>query len=467
MTERTNFSNFSFLQIINAPLFQLIQEAESYARTDFVACGHKSRNACDVFIDSVIRKKGLENEITGDLFTKISSLRDEELLKSIGFLAAEQNLSDTPILPELGTVDYLAESGKTIYKYDYYDFLRRFGNACSHPKKNRSDPKVVFSNVIKCLKGYRLLFIRYYSRQVPKNIEHFKEDLMPIDKYYITSSRIPDDQYRSKCEREFWGYTLNDRKQVSYYAILRLYNKDDVDRNFMLRNSDVFIEASRDTISGIPDGMTSFQTVVGLDNAASSFYITAHLFRYEPKPLNQKLLLNTTMKQRLELCYGIANCFYNLHNSEEPIYHRLLTYDSVVVCNIKNQMVPYVIKFDYGKFAQSDQYETVFQQTVQAEKKIQKEKSLIKYLAPEWINVTDTNTVDWEKIDIYSLGVLFSDILAGRFDGTIVSFDELEELNLSDDILDMIDMMTSENATLRCNIEYIQLVLQEELKSWS
>lgn len=467
MPDNDNFSNFNFLKSVNQNLYTSIKEAESLARVKFIDCGQKSRQACEIFIDSILRKKGLSDKIVGDLFTKISSLQDETFLKSIGYLSSNQSLSNKPIIPDIGTIDFVANSGKINYNCDYYDFLRRFGNTCSHPQNKPHEPRIDFTNVVKCLQGFRLLFAKYYSQQIPKGIGPFKVDLMPIDKFYITTSFIPSDQVRSKCKREFWGYSLDDRQNISYYCILRQYDKDDVDNNFMLRNYDVFLEASKETISGIPEGMTSFRTIVGTDNSSSSFYITAHLFRYEPKPLSFDLLNGTTIKQRLELCFGICSCFANLHNADIPIYHRLLNYDSVVVCKFKDRLIPYVIKFDYGKLNVSDQYQTIFQEAKQAERNIQKEKSLTKYLAPEWNTITNSASADWEKIDIYSLGVLFSDILVGRFDGDLVSFDELEELELSDDLLDTLDMMTSESITNRSNLEYVQLVFQEEIKAWS
>ncbi len=467
MSDLNNFSNFNFLQCVNQNLFSIIKEAESLAHTKFTDCGQKSRQACELFIDSILRKKGLSQKITGELSTKISLLQDEDYLKKIGYLKDDQSLSSNPILPDLGTVDFVTNSGKIKSGCDYYTFLRQFGNTCSHYKDEPYYPRIDFSNVTKCLQGYRLLFSKYYANQIPKGIGPFKADLMPIEEFYIISSSVPQDQARSKCKREFWGYSLDDRLNVGYYSILRLYDKADVDSNFMLRNSDVFLEASKETISGIPEGMTSFRTIAGTDSSSTSFYITAHLFRFEPKPLSSDLLSVTSLKQRLELCIGIASCFNNLHNADTPIYHRLLTYDSVVVCRFKEKLIPYVIKFDYGKLSISSQYKTVFQEAKQAELNIQKEKSLTKYLAPEWNSISDSDSFNWEKIDIYSLGVLFSDILAARFGGELISFDELEDLNLSDDLLDTLDMMTSENADLRSNLEYVLLVLQEEVKRWN
>ncbi len=465
MTTIENFSNFNFLQNINKPLFAAIKEAESMSRTNFVDCGHKSRKACELFIDSVLRKKGLDNQITGDLFNKISSLRDEFYLKQIGYLKQDMNLTDHPILPELGKVKFVKNSGEST-TCDYYDYLRRFGNACSHSEQKSYDPKIMFNNVVKCLMGYRLLFSKYYSKQIHDPIGTFEADLMPIDNFYINKASVPADQNRSKCNKEFFGYSLDSRNNISYYAILRQYDKTDVDNNFMLRNSDVFLEASRETISGIPEGMTSFQTIVGLDNQTSSFYITAHLFRFKPMPLTQELLKGTSIKNRIELCSGIAACFYNLHNAEDPIYHRLLTYDSIVVCNFKGSLIPYIVKFDYGKLTALDQYMTVFQQAKHAEQNLQKEKGLTKYLAPEWSRISSTESVEWDKVDVYSLGVLFSDILIGRFERSLASFEELEEIGLSNDLLDMLDTMTSENISSRGNLEYVKLVLEEELKNW-
>ena len=469
------FSNFNFLHGVNEPLFKSIFKAERLARTNFRECGHITREAYEIFINAVLKKAKLADKVAGDLSLKIKSLRNPKELKAAGYLSAGQTLSKNIILPDLGTVDYTNNMGKRVNE-DYYDFLRKFGNACSHSKSELSDPKETFENVEKCLQGFHLLFSQYYEKG--KKAGTFNAGKMPIGEYYITKSYVPDDKNRSKCKREYLGYILRENKgdqrhsenqYISYHAILRQYNKEDVDSNFLLRNSDVFLEASRSAIYGAPPGMTDFRTVVGLDNPESSFYITAHLFWHEPQPLYQHLLAGTSLKQRLELCSALASCFYNLHNADEPIYHRLLTYESIVVCKFNNRLIPYVIKFDYGKLtsAKSKPYTTVFIQAQQAEASIQKGKSLTKYLAPEWKDISADKKVDWEKIDIYSLGVLFSDILVGRFDSALVTKNKLTIRNrLSDDLLDELSLMTSEKISNRNSVEYIQLALNEELRKY-
>lgn len=465
MAELTDFSNYNFLKGINDPLFEAILQAERMARIDYVDCGHKSRKACEIFINCVLNNKRLTETITGDLSSKISSLRNPAQLRQAGYQPPGHVLTKNAILPDLGTVDFLTNSGRESTS-DYYDFIRKFGNECSHLEQKPHDPKVIFENVIKCLQGCHLLFSLYYAKQIRRNVGSFKENLMPIGQFYITESYTPSDKPRSKCNREYNGYLLNDRKTISYYAILRQYNKKDVDRNFLLRNSDVFLEASREAVTGIPQGMTSFRTIVGLNRRSSKFYITAHLFRYEPHPLSQRLLEGTSVKQRLELCAELASCFNNLHNADEPIYHRLLTYESIVVCIYKKRLIPYVVKFDYGKLTTPGSYSTVYIQAKQAEAEIFKNGSLTKYLAPEWESISNSKRANWEKIDIYSLGVLFSDILAGRFDSSLVTRNELRNLGLSDDLLEELDLMTSEKKSKRICTEEIHLFLKEELRKY-
>jgi len=59
-------------------------------------------------------------------------------------------------------------------------------------------------------------------------------------------------------------------------------------------------------------------------------------------------------------------------------------------------------------------------------------------------------------------GILFSDILIGRIGEKPVDIAELEELELSDDLLDLLDIMRAEEPESRMDIQIIKDTLEDE-----
>lgn len=399
------------------------------------------------------------------LFEKIKLLRDETFLRGTGYLSSDEDLKDKPILPSIGIVKMTNEGGSS-YEIDYYDFLKRFGNACSHAGENPTNVRVDYEHVYKCLKGYHLFLRKYYSKRISKDTPDFIEEFMPIDEYYIEESYVPRDTFRSKCIREYFSYTLDSKGSKAFYAILRLYNKEDLNEEFILRNTDAFVEASKMSISSVPEGMTGMRELIPYNNKESTFYIIAYRFNRKPEKLRESLLKNMELDKRVMICKRIADCFYNLHRSDVPIYHRMLTDESLYLCDFGQRWEPYIIKFDFAKIVFEDDLRTVIQQAISAKDRLQDLKQ-IKYLAPEWANIQGTSNTDWDKIDIYSMGILFADILGAKIGVRATDIEELEELDVSDELLDLIDYMGADSPEFRPDIKEVLSVLTEEVMLWS
>lgn len=453
--------NFWFMKIINPDIYENLYEGEKNAMTDFRKSGSMTRDAMEAIISTIIREHGLEKKISGTLFEKISFLQNEGDLRKVGYLSSGERLKDKPILPDLGRIKFRYENG-TSDETDYYTYMRKFGNSCSHNNIEKGDIKIDYTHVINCLKCYHLFMRKYYSKRISKNTPPFNETLMPIDNYRIQDSYVPTDSNRSKCNKEFVGY-LQGSTGRSSYAILRLYNKSDLNEKFILRNAETFQEASSYSIS-TPEGMAQMREVANYNDSKSSFYIIAYEFNREPQKLTTKILKGMDIGKRVKMCKRIADCFYDLHKSEIPIYHRMLSYESIYVCDYKKEWVPYIIKFDFAKI-QSTEKGTVVLDALKAKERIDEAKQ-IKYFAPEWMSTEDPKNLDWEKMDIYSLGVLFCDILSAKINMSLIDIDELEKFELSDDLLDLLDKMTSETPSFRCDMEEVQIVLEEEARNW-
>ena len=445
--------NFQFISNIHPEVYTKLNTAEQQARTNFRASGHETRKALEKMVGSMIDKYNLGRTIPKNL----------ELSKKIGMLRYE-TIAGKPILPDIGTVKFKYEDGRT-EEADYYDFMRKFGNTCSHSDKRFNDVEVSYKNVIKCLKGYHLFLKKYCASRIPKDTPSFDENIMPIEEYYIYESYVPEDSQRSKCVKEFLGYTQDNNGDKAFYAILRLYNKEDLNEQFILRNTDTFIEASKMSISSVPEGMTRMRELIPYSGTSSTFYIISYIFNRKPHQLTEAMIKDMAFQKRIKMCKRISDCFANLHQSEVPIYHRMLSYESIYVCDYGREWVSYVVKFDFAKIETGDPARTVLTDAIKAKAKVQELKQL-KYLAPEWMATSHSDHVNWGRMDIYSLGILFSDILSGNIGVTPASIEELEDLDLSDDILDMLDAMRADSPEERLDIEEVQMILEEEIRQW-
>jgi hypothetical protein len=383
-------------------------------------------------------------------------------MRAAGYLQPHQTFADRPLLPNMGTVRYIKENGSHTTG-DYYDFLREFANNCSHAEYMPHKPKICFDNVVICLRGYHMLLQRYYSSRLSDRIPAFNADLMPIRDYVVYDCQIPKDSVRSKCIKEFFAYTLDDGEPAKY-ALIRMYNRSESDRTFMLRNQKCFIEASKASMSIVPQGMASTLELTPKNDPRSSFYMICYEFNRKAQPLSNVLLANMTMAQRLEMCGRIVRCLDGLHNSDTPIYHRMLSFESVYVSQFRQTPLPYIIKFDYAKIITDKPLNTVYMDAVNAQRHL-KNKPLFKYLAPEWARINDdTPNVDWAKVDVYSLGVLIGDILMGEIGNEVVDLRDLVDMGVSELIVDVLDRMLSEAPRARCSMDEVREVFDCEVR---
>ena len=99
---------------------------------------------------------------------------------------------------------------------------------------------------------------------------------------------------------------------------------------------------------------------------------------------------------------------------------------------------------------------TVYMSALESQNYLRK-KGREKYLPPEWLQIEDGSvTPDWAKVDIYALGVLMMDILKGEITGSLVSFDELEDIGVPDLILDVLESMLIESPEKRVTMQDVK-----------
>lgn len=458
------YSNFAFLYHINRDLYKRLHEAEQMARINYRDCGKKTRDALEAFADAVIRDKGLTHyfDPNATLADKMYCLSNISKMREAGYLSSWQTFRDKPLLPWMEKIDVLLESSE-IENMHYTTFMRKFGNACTHTEIKEDNPTICYDHIIKCLQGHQLLLQRYYKDRLPKKMSAFNEDLMPIDKYVVYDAKVPADKERSKCIMEYLAYEPDDDGTPDRYLLIREYDRNSSDTTFMLRNQTCFKAATKQTRYGV-EGMAQLQEITPRNSGNSDRYLICYIFNQEPQPLSNKILREMDMYQRMEMCRGIVKCLNNLHNAKSPIFHRLLSYESIYVCKFEDEWCPYIVKFDYAKIVTTKQIGTVFMSTVESQNYLRKQ-GREKYLPPEWVQISEGAIhADWAKVDVYSLGVLLCDILSGEISHRQVDLNDLEDMDVPELVLEVLDGMLAESPAYRFSMKEVQEVFDCETR---
>ena len=426
-------AQFDFLKDHDGTLYKHLSDVEKSARLRLNNCANDLRCAlerlADVLIQENIPKPSVlerlyreQNSRGGwDLNAKLKALQDEALLKKAGCEKKE-------VLPsKLGKISLLFKDGQ--YKsFPAYTAIRKFGNMGSHPEneiKNNDEPALTFRNLVACLGAlHRLLKFLYCENSVPG----FDENLMNIESYTVDEKPVtPPDGHRSKCQLEFRGSKREGVTGTVRYAILRQYARGDVSEKLLKRN----IDFQQTALASNPYGAKGIiQDVRKIDDGMSDFTIIVYEFPRRPENLRDVLSL-LSKEERLRLCRDLADCFKDLHGSAPALYHRMLTHESIYLCNFGSneakRWLPY-IKFDFGKISVSSDEMTVMHEASRAKGQI-KEREVEKYvLQSAW------NQEHWERADRYSLGVLFGDILCGKIRPKPADDEDIEDAGFPDEV---------------------------------
>ena len=474
-------SNFAFLEKLNPEAYQCLYKAESQVRIDY-NIGNNVRKALEAIIYELLRERKLSEKAEKaarsecrkwDLFDKIYALQNTQFLTKMGWLKQGQKVSQRPFLPPLGTISYMKED-HTADKSDGYTFLRRFGNQDSHIKNPAdTDPKIQvlsdYPHAIRALKVIYKLLYQIYQGRVEGLSKEFHEEYMPIGSFHVDKAYVPNDQKWSGCKTEFLAHHDSDGDERNRsYAILRLYEKDTERREFLKHKIDAIHRIKDLTPYGIR-GMSEIREICPMNNP-SPFYIIAYIFPHEPIPLSDALLQSITMKNRLQICTQVCYCLKELHDLNPPIYYRMLSYDSIYLCNYsqgeQKRWAPYLANFDFAKIIENDGV-TVLPEANDSLTEIREQKRK-KYIPPQthrWETYTDR---EWRSVDVYSLGMLFADILSGKIQQDLGEdvFEKLEE-DLSDEFLSFIEKMVSDRAEDRPDTEDVLSAVRKEDASWN
>ena len=439
---------FSFVKKYDEKIYTYLDIVEKNARIDLDTCANNMRKALESLVENVEKQNNITEDeldnayriwmrennkkaLPGNLYSHLKGLSTPEVLKKL-------KINKPSLIP--GSKKKIAlqqTNGKNKYWF-VLDQLREFGNAGSHAEKEKqkSTTSLTFNNLVICLKEVHKILNDYFEA----NSSPFDANKMSIMDYDIDEVVLnPPDMERTKCEREFYAHTQKGVYNVMTYAVIRQYRISDIEEKLLSRNIDFRQIASRKTRRNNVEGIIPY--IQRVDNGAGEYAIIVNEF--EEKPVQLKDAIKSMSKEdRCRLCFDIVACFKGIHTHNPPMYHRLLTYESIFVCNYgtpeKTDWIPY-LKFDFGKIITTNVDLTVFDYAKDAVERLNAQR-LKKY-----IDFNAFYREDWEKVDIYGLYVLFGDVMSGEILNAPAEKDDLIDMDYPEELLNIWeDMGTDE-----------------------
>ena len=430
-------SNFEFVKEIDSELFDYLLDVEKKVKIEPFLIGNPLRHVLEKLCAIKIQKYNLKDDMIEEL-GKIPNLSEQMRLLRDGknFIPRMKkkpgNESLTPLPSLRVSLEYRNKKGKKINRFntpekltqqekDSYlwadKFLRQIGNEFSHELDVFMVPVFArsYDNVVYALRKLQEYIILYYNLDKGK-IPQFNEDFMPIANYEITGVCIPSDADRTSCQKEYTANRYEEYRTGSVgCSIIRQYPRIDNKANFLRRAPDVYLAG--DNCGALLNKVTIISEGGQKDKP---FYLVAYDFRTQAYQINNKFLSNLSTREKIELCLSYAQTMSFFHNNSSPIYHRIFSSKCAYYADERNKskgISTAIIKFEYAKIADGIA-ETVIGNSPA---NIFNAKDDSRYIAPEWNSLFNPTSDDWAKVDIYSLGILFADILMGSIGGYIMS----------------------------------------------
>jgi serine/threonine protein kinase len=267
-----------------------------------------------------------------------------------------------------------------------------------------------------CVEFFRSTFhtIRmYFITNTKKRSEYkFFEDYIPIGDYFVYDTISTEE---NDCILKCHTHKISNLTgEFSQYALIKIY-KEDEGRNTHLKDIEVLQHLWEKSDSHRYFARFSDESII--ENEGKEKY---HIVRYElnqiPVVLAKDFIDFISVDNRKSIALDLFHAIHILHNLSEPLYHRHLHPDNILICSQGEGFRPYVINFEYTKLVNS------ITETVAAyvHEKAQSENL---YIAPELRSQNIDGNIslqEWEKADVYALAVLTLFILTGdEFTGKV------------------------------------------------
>lgn len=425
------YDNFYYLKELNPSLYTKIKQTESTLIHDHVKTVQEFSGVIETFCKDVINadlNTICSKKVLGTSFNyeRVISMNDANIVS----------------LKDIETLNHQLKNNVSLdSKYT----------------KLVNDMNVISGNVLRNgLKSLDVVLRAFYKVNDKKK---WLKDSTKIDAYdiYKVTTTAPG------CKKEYYG--IDSSVTPNAYAVIKEYDVQNMDMNFVKRNMSVLERIHSNTMDPI-EGIADIKQLNEVNTEDESYYVS-YVFHKQPMELSQENLNRAdTPFERVQMCKRLSNAISQLHNLEEPIYHRLINAKSVVLCDFSDKkfgIVPYLINFDFSKFKAADAKMTVLEQ-------FKNEVDSLKQEDMEYICEYDMTDTSYEKMDIYALGILFIRILSGDLQSPRLDLADklnLIEENYNSKIADLLEMMLSETAIDRPTAKQVYAVFMEAYSSVS
>lgn len=425
------YDNFYYLKELNPSLYTKIKQTESTLIHDHVKTVQEFNGVIETFCKDVINadlNKICSKKVLGTSFNyeRVISMNDANIVS----------------LKDIETLNHQLKNNVSLDS-KYTTLV--------------NDKNVISGNVLRNgLKSLDVVLRAFYKVNDKKK---WLKDSTKIDAYdiYKVTTTAPG------CKKEYYG--IDSSVTPNAYAVIKEYDVQNMDMNFVKRNMSVLERIHSNTMDPI-EGIVDIKQLNEVNTEDESYYVS-YVFHKQPMELSQENLNRAdTPFERVQMCKRLSNAISQLHNLEEPIYHRLINAKSVVLCDFSDKkfgIVPYLINFDFSKFKAADAKMTVLEQ-------FKNEVDSLKQEDMEYICEYDMTDTSYEKMDIYALGILFIRILSGDLQSPRLDLAEklnLIEENYNSKIADLLEMMLSETAIDRPTAKQVYAVFMEAYSSVS
>lgn len=425
------YDNFYYLKELNPSLYTKIKQTESTLIHDHVKTVQEFNGVIETFCKDVINadlNTICSKKVLGTSFNyeRVISMNDANIVS----------------LKDIETLNHQLKNNVSIDS-KYTTLV--------------NDKNVISGNVLRNgLKSLDVVLRAFYKVNDKKE---WLKDSTKIDAYdiYKVTTTAPG------CKKEYYG--IDSSVTPNAYAVIKEYDVQNMDMNFVKRNMSVLERIHSNTMDPI-EGIADIKQLNEVNTEDESYYVS-YVFHKQPMELSQENLNRAdTPFERVQMCKRLSNAISQLHNLEEPIYHRLINAKSVVLCDFSDKkfgIVPYLINFDFSKFKAADAKMTVLEQ-------FKNEVDSLKQEDMEYICEYDMTDTSYEKMDIYALGILFIRILSGDLQSPRLDLADklnLIEENYNSKIADLLEMMLSETAIDRPTAKQVYAVFMEAYSSVS
>jgi|GEM_PF-2408620 len=420
--------NFAFLKKSHAEIYEVIHSAESNVYIDYNACANKVRRAAELFCSEM--ESQYDIKLGKDLQERLGRIN-----KYSRYYFRQDQVKFLMDAPDGSTQEVTSDN-----------IIRVFGNSGSHaPNKEATNAAALDSNnAIEAMKAFHLIAGRAFTRE--KSMR-YDVDAIPVGKYEVmydvNDPRVLAEDTPNGCVREVMCCSFMDGShETDKYALIRIYESGEADSVYLRRSIEAYHNAAHESPSA-PAGIAVPDVLAKYEDRASDYYIIAYLFNQPPTPLSNTVLREMSKENKIAMCVMIAEAVAYLHNLENAVYLRMFSNHDVFVVKIKDRYVPMITRFNYAKIEGYKGTVVSYLMDAAQERENLAEAKYVPDELSENGNDGNMDDVDWEKVDIFSLGVLFADIICGTIGKQTFEITDVERAGYPDALVDLIDKMTS------------------------